>query len=231
MLDKGPLPNPGGSTGHASNFSSRWITRREMSQLTLESVRQYRALGAARVRRHEVARTEGAIAGADGGGSRRQSGVGDRAGRAGDARGGHGGWCRYIDESVILGGFYSAGRRRSWTRWRSGRSCARRATNRAHSPSRNTEVLGLEVERGRIERVRTRARRCRGRSLVVICSGVWSPRLARMAGAAIPLTPAVPPDDRHRAGAEISSASTAVEFPIVRDMDTNMYERQDGRRA
>ena len=28
LLDKGPFPNPGGSTGHASNFISRSTTRR-----------------------------------------------------------------------------------------------------------------------------------------------------------------------------------------------------------
>jgi len=62
---------------------------------------------------------------------------------------------------------------------------------------------------------------------VVICSGVWSPRLGAMAGAAIPLTPMVHqmidvgPVSRF-------ATSVGVEFPIVRDMDTNMYERQEG---
>src|ERR1700720_640943 len=45
LLDKGPLPNPGGSTGHASNFIFPVDHSREMTALTLESVRQYRALG------------------------------------------------------------------------------------------------------------------------------------------------------------------------------------------
>jgi glycine cleavage system aminomethyltransferase T len=58
---------------------------------------------------------------------------------------------------------------------------------------------------------------------------VWSPRVARMAGAAIPLTPAVHqmidvgPVPRFAGAAE-----GAIEYPIVRDMDPNMYERQDG---
>jgi glycine/D-amino acid oxidase-like deaminating enzyme len=42
QLDKGPLPNPGGSTGHASNFIFPVDHSREMSALTLDSVRQYR---------------------------------------------------------------------------------------------------------------------------------------------------------------------------------------------
>src|SRR6478672_9491420 len=45
LLDKGPLPNPGGSTGHASNFIFPVDHSKEMTQLTLESVRQYVEMG------------------------------------------------------------------------------------------------------------------------------------------------------------------------------------------
>src|SRR5256885_12718840 len=45
LLDKGPLPNPGGSTGHASNFIFPVDHSKEMTQLTLESVRQYQGAG------------------------------------------------------------------------------------------------------------------------------------------------------------------------------------------
>src|SRR5437588_11526576 len=45
LLDKGPLPNPGGSTGHASNFIYLVDHSKEMTALTVESVRQYKALG------------------------------------------------------------------------------------------------------------------------------------------------------------------------------------------
>src|SRR5579864_2394178 len=45
LLDKGPLPNPGGSTGHASNFIFPVDHSREMTALTMDSVRQYRELG------------------------------------------------------------------------------------------------------------------------------------------------------------------------------------------
>src|SRR5438067_12184 len=45
LLDKGPLPNPGGSTGHASNFIYLVDHSKEMTALTVESVRQYRELG------------------------------------------------------------------------------------------------------------------------------------------------------------------------------------------
>src|ERR1700736_2060617 len=45
LLDKGPLPNPGGSTGHASNFIFPVDHSKEMTALTLDSVRQYVELG------------------------------------------------------------------------------------------------------------------------------------------------------------------------------------------
>src|SRR6266566_10027297 len=45
LIDKGPLPNPGGSTGHASNFIFLTDHSKEMTAFTLDSVRQYRDLG------------------------------------------------------------------------------------------------------------------------------------------------------------------------------------------
>ena len=45
LLDKGPLPNPGGSTGHASNFIFPVDHSREMTELTHDSLVQYEELG------------------------------------------------------------------------------------------------------------------------------------------------------------------------------------------
>ncbi len=41
LIDKGTLPNPGGSTGHASNFIFLTDHSKEMTALTLDSVEQY----------------------------------------------------------------------------------------------------------------------------------------------------------------------------------------------
>ena len=41
LLDKGPLPNPGGSTGHASNFIFPTDHNKEMAFLTVNSQNQY----------------------------------------------------------------------------------------------------------------------------------------------------------------------------------------------
>src|SRR6187402_855828 len=59
QLDKGPLPNPGGSTGHASNFIFPVDHSREITDLTLDSVEQYREMGVLiQPGGFEVARTE-----------------------------------------------------------------------------------------------------------------------------------------------------------------------------
>src|SRR5205807_6011654 len=91
----------------------------------------------------------------------------------------------------------------------------------------NTEVLGIDVEGGRVRRVRT----TRGdieTEQVVIASGAWSPRLARMAGASIPLTPMIHQMIDIGPAPRFADTKAMIEYPIVRDMDTNMYERQEG---
>src|SRR5258706_16065523 len=45
LIDKGPLPNPGGSTGHASNFIFPVDHAKVMTQITRDSMRQYKELG------------------------------------------------------------------------------------------------------------------------------------------------------------------------------------------
>src|SRR5690625_1470346 len=45
LIDKGPLPDPGGSTGHASNFVFPVDHSKEITDLTVDSMRQYAELG------------------------------------------------------------------------------------------------------------------------------------------------------------------------------------------
>src|SRR5947199_8757757 len=59
LIDKGPFPNAGGSTGHASNFIFPVDHSKEMTALTLDSMRQYTDLGVfTESGGIEVARTE-----------------------------------------------------------------------------------------------------------------------------------------------------------------------------
>jgi glycine cleavage system aminomethyltransferase T/glycine/D-amino acid oxidase-like deaminating enzyme len=226
LLDKGPLPNPGGSTGHASNFIFPVDHSREMTALTLDSVRQYTELGVITVCGGiEVARTEARMeelrrrmASAKSWGVDDVSLVTPAEVRE---------LVPYIDESVIVGGFYSRGVS-VVDSLRAGTLMRERAQEAgALTVSANTEVLGIDVERGRLRRVRTTRGDIEAEH-VVICCGVWSPRLARMAGASIPLTPAVHQMIDIGPVPRFADAKASIEYPIVRDMDTNMYERQDG---
>jgi len=226
LLDKGPLPNPGGSTGHASNFIYLVDHSKEMTALTMESVRQYKELGVfIRSGGIEVARTAERMQELT-----RRVASGTSWGIEGmsllspaDVKE----FVPYINESIILGGFYTEGvgvvdSLRAGTLMRE-KGVAAGALHVAPK----TEVLGIDVEHGRVKRVRTTAGDIEAET-VAITGGVWSPRLARMAGTRIPLTPAVHqmidigPVPRFR------GARSDIEHPIVRDMDTNMYERQAG---
>jgi glycine cleavage system aminomethyltransferase T/glycine/D-amino acid oxidase-like deaminating enzyme len=226
LLDKGPLPNPGGSTGHASNFIFPVDHSKEMTQLTLESVRQYRDAGVfTQSGGIEVARTP----------ERMQ----ELQRRVSSAKA----WgiddvsiitpaqvkelVPFVDESVIVGGFYSptVGIVDSL---RFGTLMRERAQEQgALSVFANTEVLGIDVEAGRITGIST-SRGDIATEVIVVCCGVWSPKIARMAGASIPLTPAVHQMIDVGPVPHFKDTRGVIEFPIVRDMDTNMYERQDG---
>src|SRR3954464_6112855 len=189
LLDKGPFPNPGGSTGHASNFIFPVDHSREMTALTLDSMRQYKALDVfTECGGIEVARTEERMEEL-----RRRMASAKAWGvepvallTPGEVKE----LVPYIDESVILGGFHSPGvgvvdSLRAGTLMREE---AQRAG--ALEVVAKVEVTGIDVERGRVRRVRTTAGNIDA-NVVAIAGGVWSPLLARMAGATIPLTPAV----------------------------------------
>ena len=228
LIDKGPLPNPGGSTGHASNFIFPTDHNREIAMLTLESQRQYAALGVnTTCGGIEVARTEDRMEEL-----RRRMTSARVWGIAAEllspaevvAR------APFVNGDVIRGGFYTPSVS-VVDSVRAGTIMRERAQARgALTVLGETEVTGLEVTRPPFGRPRIRAvATARGTiavEQVVIACGVWSPRLAAMAGATIPLTPAVhqmadlgPIDLLHRTGNEIA-------YPIVRDMDAFMYERQ-----
>ena len=225
LIDKGPLPNPGGSTGHASNFIFPVDHSKEMTQLTLESMRQYKELG--------VFIESGGIEIARG--EERMQELHRRMSSACS-------WgiepvsmltpqevkelVPFIDEQLIVGGFHTPGAG-VVDSLRAATIMRERAQEAGMTVSANTEVLGLDVEGGRIRRVRT----TRGdieADRVVICTGAWSPKLARMAGASIPLTPAVHQMIDIGPVPRFAGTTGMIEFPIVRDMDTNMYERQEG---
>ncbi len=226
QVDKGPLPNPGGSTGHASNFIFPVDHSKEMTAITAESMRQYKEMGTfTECGGIEVARTPERMQEL----SRRMTsakswGVDDVSivtpAQVKEL-------VPYIDESVILGGFYtpSVGVVDSL---RAGTIMRERAQEMgALTVSASTEVLGIDVVDGVVTRVRTDKGDIETEYVVIAC-GCWSPRIAAMAGASIPLTPAVHQMKDIGPAPQFADAKGDIEWPIVRDMDTNMYERQHG---
>ncbi len=226
LVEKGPFPNPGGSTGHASNFIFPVDHSKEMTQLTLDSLRQYREADVSiESGGIEVARTE-----------ERMEELRRRMGSA-KAWGVDG--CRlvtpaeikelvpYIEESILLGGFYTPSVA-VVDSLRFGTIMRERAREAGAEILANTEVVGIDVEGGRVRRVRT-TRGDLDADVVAVACGVWSPQIARMAGASIPLTPAVHQMIDVGPVPRFLASEKAIEFPIVRDTDTNMYERQDGQ--
>ncbi|HEX5090778.1 MAG TPA: FAD-dependent oxidoreductase, partial [Nocardioides sp.] len=91
----------------------------------------------------------------------------------------------------------------------------------------NVEVLGMDVEEGRIRKVRTDKGDIDAEHVVIAC-GVWSPKIGDMAGVSIPLTPAVHQMISVGPCPQLAEHEGEITFPIVRDMDTFCYERQHG---
>jgi glycine cleavage system aminomethyltransferase T/glycine/D-amino acid oxidase-like deaminating enzyme len=89
------------------------------------------------------------------------------------------------------------------------------------------EVTGLDVEAGRIKRVRTDGGDIEAETVVIAC-GVWSPKVAAMAGVSMALTPAVHQMISVGPCPQLAEREGEISFPIVRDMDTFCYERQHG---
>lgn len=225
MVEKGPLPDTGGSTGHASNFIFPVDHSKAITEITLDSMHQYEEMGVLTACGGiEVARTEERLEEL----RRRMSSAiawgieselidTDRA-------------CElvpFLNRDLVKGGF--------WTPsasvvdpLRAGTIMRERAAELTDlTVMANTTVTGLETADGAVTAVHTDRGTIATDNIVVAC-GVWSPRITRMAGVSIPLTPAVHQMIDVGPIEELAATGTEIAYPIVRDMDTLMYERQSG---
>jgi glycine cleavage system aminomethyltransferase T/glycine/D-amino acid oxidase-like deaminating enzyme len=230
QIDKGALPNPGGSTGHASNFIFPVDHSREITDLTLDSMRQYKEMGVfTESGGFEVARTEERME--------------ELRRRMSSAKA----WgieaelvspdfvvekVPFLDPEQIIGAFWtpSVGVVDSL---RAGTIMREKALESgALTVVPTVEVTGLDTEStadgsSRISRVRTTGGDIEAEYVVIAC-GVWSPKIGDMAGISIPLTPAVHQMISVGPCPQLSGTAGEIVFPIVRDMDTFCYERQHG---
>jgi glycine cleavage system aminomethyltransferase T/glycine/D-amino acid oxidase-like deaminating enzyme len=226
LVDTGPMPNPGGSTGHASNFIFPIEYSKMMMELTRDSVEQYQELGVfTESGGIEVARTQARMTEL-----RRRCSQAKSWGIPAEllAPEGVAKLVPYLDPAVILGGAYfpTVGVVDSL---RAGTLMREQAQQLgALRVLAGTEVVGIDkAEDGRVVAVRT-SKGTIATPVCAICCGVWSPRVARMAGARIPLTPIVHQMISVGPIALFEGTEGEIAYPIVRDVDENMYERQHG---
>lgn len=229
QLDKGALPNPGGSTGHASNFIFPVDHSREITDLTLDSVAQYQEMGVfTQSGGFEVARTEERMEEL----RRRMSSAkawGIEAELVGpDAVAEK---VPFLDPEQIVGAFWcpSVGVVDSL---RAGTIMRERALETGElTVVPGVEVVDLTVEgegdARRITAVVTDAGTIEADHVVIAC-GVWSPKIGDMAGVRIALTPAVHQMISVGPCPQLAEKEGEISFPIIRDMDTLCYERQHG---
>jgi len=229
LIDKGPLPNPGGSTGHASNFIFPVDHDKEMALLGVQSANQYRALGlSVDSGGIEVARTEERMSEF----KRRMTsalswGVEAKLLTPSQVKE----LVPFINDDVILGGFYCptvsvVDSLETGTQMRNkaldlgvlnvfaNTEVQDLLTEASHVPGQ-TRITGVVTDKGTIQA-----------DTVVIACGVWSNRIANMADAYIPLVPAVHQMADVGPMDILAETNNEIGYPIVRDMDTFCYERQ-----
>ncbi len=89
------------------------------------------------------------------------------------------------------------------------------------------EVTGIEVTGGRVQAVLSTNGRI-ATERVLLCAGIWGPRVARMAGVGLPLTPVQHQYARTSALRELHGETREIAHPILRHQDRRMYFRQHG---
>ena len=230
LLEKGPLPDPGGSTGHASNFIFPVDHSKEITDLTLDSMRQYAELevlttcGGIEVARTEQRATEF---------QRRMSSAlswGVEAELITPRRIKE--LVPYCNTDPLRVGFHTPTGAIVDPLLAATRMRERAAAEGAVEVIDDVEVVGIDLApttygRPRVKRILT----TRGEiatELVVVACGVWSPKVAALAGAHIPLTPAVHQMIDQGPIPQLAQTDSWISFPLVRDIDNLMYERQRG---
>ncbi|MSS73055.1 MAG: FAD-dependent oxidoreductase [Candidatus Latescibacteria bacterium] len=93
----------------------------------------------------------------------------------------------------------------------------------------HTTVTGIEVKNGCVRAVLTSNGRIAAEK-VLLCAGIWGPRIGRMAGVPIPLTPMQHQYTRTAPLPELAGETREVVHPIVRHQDYAMYFRQQADR-
>ncbi|MGF1457813.1 MAG: FAD-dependent oxidoreductase [Leptolyngbyaceae cyanobacterium] len=231
VIDQGPLFATGGSTSHAPGLVFQTNPSRTMTKLAQYTVELYSQLKTEEgpafypVGGIEVAYTEARLAelqrklgwakawGVEGASLLSPAAVKAKL--------------PLLDEAKILGGFFvpTDGIAKAL---RAAEALAQFAIDaEAAAFHGNTTVTDIEVIAGQVKAVVTDQGRIET-DKVLVCAGIWGPRVGRMVGEVIPLTPVQHQYVKTSPIPELSHATEEVSYPIVRHQDHAMYFRQHG---
>lgn len=233
VLDQGPRFAPGGSTTHAPGLVFQTNPSKTMAALAKRSIALYASLlgedgqpcwygvGSLEVARtperwHDLHRKLGLA---------KSWGIDAKVISPAEARA----LVPLLDASQIVGAYHvpSDGIAKAA---RAAEALARAAMRSGATVHGGCQVTGFDLSGGRVQGVVTPQGTIET-ELVLVCAGIWGPLVGRLAGVSIPLavcqhqyvTTSPLPELAGFAGQEIV-------YPILRDQDTAMYERQVGDR-
>ncbi len=106
------------------------------------------------------------------------------------------------------------------------KALAREAQSRGATFVPDARVNSIETKRGRVHAV------CCGQGrieteAVLLCAGIWGPRVGRLAGVPVPMQPMQHLYARTETLPELAGSSVEVTHPVLRHQDRSMYFRQD----
>ena len=228
VLDRGPLFDTGGSTFHAPGLVSRTSVSRMMARFAIETVDLmtqlehddgpcFDVVGAL-----EVATTDERLEDL-----RRKRGWAESWGI--EARIVDVDECvalhPLIDPERIVGGFHVPGDGLAKAT-RTTEARAGRATERGARFLGEREVVGVDLERGRVTGVRTADGERFPADVVVCAAGIWGPRIASMVGMRLPMLPLAHLYARTGSVEGFGEPGVEAATPILRHLDGDLYFRQ-----
>ena len=224
LLDQGPLWQTGGSTSHAPGLVFQHNPSATMTLFAKQTVELFGRLGAF----HPVGGIEVAAT------PERWEELHRRHGRAQSyglpssllAPAQVQALVPLIDPERILGGFHVAtdGIAKAV---RAAEALAGHAIGAGMRAFGDCEVTGFELERGAVRAVETTRGRIRT-GTVVLAAGIWGPKVARLAGVRLPLTPVVHQYAITAPLPELAGETREVAHPLLRHQDADLYFRQIG---
>ncbi len=231
VIDQGPLFTTGGSTSHAPGLVFQTNSSKTMAQLAMYTVELYSQLETAEgPAYYPVGSVEVAYNQARWQELKRKLGWAKAWGIQGaklltPAQAKE--KIPLLDETQIVGGYYvpTDGVAKAV---RAAEAMANAAINQgAASFYGNTTVLDIEVNQSWVKAVVTSAGRITTEAILV-CAGIWGPRIGRMVGEVIPLIPVQHQYVKTSPLPELAGETQEVMHPILRHQDRSMYFRQHG---